>query len=380
MIDSRLIKIAHTVIEYSLNIHPGERVLIESTKNCSDLIKYMVRLIASRGGIPLVSLKETDIKRELLINGSKEQFELMRLQDEAILQNVDVYINMMDSDNCFDMSDIPDEKRSLYQKYYFKPITFEIIVPKLRWITVDYPSVSSAQQFGMSTEAYENYFFDAMNIDYKNLRDKMKPLKDILDKGEFVEIKSPNIDLSFGISGLKSNICSGEVNLPDGEVFIAPNLYSASGEIEFNTPNRYQGSSFERVKFRFKNGRIEDFYSKTNFEKLKNILESDEGNRYIGEFAFGTNPNIDKPRSNILFDEKILGSFHIALGNSHSLSDNGNKASIHWDMVNMLTPSYGGGKILIDNRVILEDGIFIPDELQPLNQKVLVKKNYRRIL
>ena len=376
MIDSRLKKMAHTIIEHSLKIQPGERVLIDSTKNCSEMIKYMVRLIASKGAIPLVSLKETDIKRELIINGSKEQFELMKLQDEAILNNVDVYINMMDSDNCYDMSDIPDEKRSLYQKYYFKPINFEIIVPKLRWITVDYPSISSAQQFGMSTDAYENYFFDAMTVDYKDLYKKMIPLKGILDKGEHVEIKSPKINLSFDIDGLNSNICSGEINLPDGEVFIAPTLYSANGEIEFNTPTRYQGSSFENIKLNFKDGKIVNYYSKTNLEKLKNILESDEGNKYIGEFAFGTNPNIDIPRSNILFDEKILGSFHIALGNSHSLSDNGNKASIHWDMVNMLTKEYGGGRIIIDDRIIQEDGIFIPEELKPLNEKVLSKKYF----
>ncbi|MBQ9024313.1 MAG: aminopeptidase [Bacilli bacterium] len=376
MIDPRLEKMAHTIIEHSLKIQPGERVLIDSTKNCSEMIKYMVRLIASKGAIPLVSLKETDIKRELIINGSKEQFELMKIQDEAILNNVDVYINMMDSDNCYDMSDIPDEKRSLYQKYYFKPINFEIIVPKLRWITVDYPSVSSAQQFGMSTDAYEKYFFDAMTVDYKDLYKKMIPLKDILDKGEHVEIKSPKINLSFDIDGLNSNICSGEINLPDGEVFIAPTLYSANGEIVFNTPTRYQGSSFESIKLIFKNGKIIDYNSKTNLEKLKNILESDDGNKYIGEFAFGTNPNIDIPRSNILFDEKILGSFHIALGNSHSLSDNGNKASIHWDMVNMLTKEYGGGRIIIDDKIIQEDGMFIPEELKPLNEKVLSKKYF----
>lgn len=376
MIDPRLEKMAHTVIEHSLKIQPGERVLIDSTKNCSEMIKYMVRLIASKGAIPLVSLKETDIKRELIINGSKEQFELMKLQDEAILNNVDVYINMMDSDNCYDMSDIPDEKRSLYQKYYFKPINFEIIVPKLRWITVDYPSISSAQQFGMSTDAYENYFFDAMTVDYNDLYKKMIPLKEVLDKGQHVEIKSPKINLSFDIDGLNSNICSGEINLPDGEVFIAPTLYSANGEIEFNTPTRYQGSLFENIKLDFKDGKIVNYTSKTNLEKLKNILESDEGNKYIGEFAFGTNPNIDIPRSNILFDEKILGSFHIALGNSHSLSDNGNKASIHWDMVNMLTKEYGGGRIIIDDKIIQEDGLFIPEELKPLNEKVLSKKYF----
>lgn len=374
MLDERLKKMASTIVNYSLNIQSGDRVLIESSKNCSEMIKYMIELISSKGAISLVSLKETDIKRSLIINGSKMQFELMKIQDEAILNNIDVYINMMDSDNCFDMSDIPSEKRELYQRYYFRPINFEIIVPKLRWITVDYPSVSSAQQFGMSTESYEKYFFDAINTDYKLLEEKMIHLKKVLDGGSNVQIKSPSADLSFDISGYKSAICSGKINLPDGEVFIAPSLKSANGYIEFNVLSRYQGSSFEKIKLFFQDGRVVEYSSSTNYEKLNRILESDEGNKFIGEFAIGTNPNIVIPRSNILFDEKILGSFHIALGNSHSLSSNGNKGSIHWDMVNILTKEYGGGSIIIDDKLIQENGIFIPNELKPLNEKILSKK------
>ena len=375
MLDLNLKKMASTIIEYSLNIQPGEKVLIDSTKNCSEMIKYMIELIASKGGIPLVILKETDIKRSLIMNGSKEQFDIMRMHDETILNNVDVYINMIDSDNCFDMSDIPPDKMALYQKYYFKPINFEIIVPKLRWITVDYPSVSSAQQFGMSTEAYEKYFFDAMSIDYKLLEQKMMTLKKVLDDGNRVQIQSPSIDLSFDIEQANAVICSGKINLPDGETFIAPSLESANGTIEFNVISRYQGSSFERIKLLFKNGKIIDFNSKTNYEKLKHILDSDEGNRYIGEFAIGTNPSITLPKSNILFDEKMLGSFHIALGNSHSLSGNGNRASIHWDMVNILTEEYGGGRIIIDDILIQENGLFVPKELKLLNKNISRKKN-----
>lgn len=368
MLDSRLKKVADTVIDYSLNIRPNERVLIESTKNCGDLIKYMVNKIASKGGIPFVIFNETDVKRELIKNGSKEQFELMRLHNETLLSNVDVYINMIDSDNCFDMSDIPEEKRELYQKYYFKPIYFDMIIPKLRWITVDYPSVSSAQQFGMSTEAYEEYFFNAMTVDYNELAEKMIPLKEVLDKGKHVQILSSDTNLEFDIGKYKSAICDGKVNLPDGEVFIAPELYTANGVINFNVPTRYQGSTFDGLYLKFKNGEVIEYNSKTNLQKLKKILESDNGNRYIGEFAIGTNPRIDTPKSNILFDEKILGSFHIALGNSHDLSDNGNRASIHWDMVKMMTEEYNGGKIIIDDELIQDNGIFIPEKLKVLNK------------
>lgn len=375
MLDSRLKKVADTVIDYSLSIKMGDRVLIETTKNCSDILKYMIQKIAEKGAIPFVMFNETDIKRELIKNGTAEQFQFMKKHTEAILENVDVYINMIDSDNCYDMSDVPSDKKSLYQQYYFKPIYFEIIVPKLRWITVDYPSVSSAQQFGMSTETYENYFFQAMTTDYKALEEKMLALKELLDRGEHIQILSSTIDLGFDIKQCKSAICSGKINLPDGEIFIAPDLYSANGHILFNVPTRYQGNDFQDLFLRFENGRAIEYNARYNTEKLKQILESDEGNKYIGEFAFGTNHNIEVPRSNILFDEKILGSFHIALGNSHDLSDNGNRASIHWDIVNMMTLEYNGGKIIIDDELIQENGIFIPKSLQPLNKVKKLERN-----
>lgn len=374
MIDSRLKKMARTIVDYSLNIQKGERVLIDSTKNCTEMINYLIELISNRGAIPLVLLKENDIKRQLIIYGSKEQFEIMKKHETALLEEVDVYINMMDSDNCFDMSDVPQYKKTLYQRYYFRPINFEIIVPKLRWITVDYPSVSSAQQFGMSTEAYEKYFFQAVNVNYQKLHDAMLPLKSILDNASHVKIKSPSIDLSFGIHNFLSEICSGKINIPDGEVFIAPELDSANGFIQFNVPTRYQGNAFSNIFLRFENGKIIECYSNSNNALFQQIIASDNGNRYIGEFAIGTNPSIVEPRSNILFDEKILGSFHIALGNSHSLSDNGNKATIHWDMVNMLTKKYGGGRIIIDDRLIQEDGIFVLSELQDLNKSKTLRR------
>ena len=366
MIDERLKRMARTIIDYSLKIKLGERVLIDSTKNCTDMLKYMIKLLDDRGAIPLVCLEENDIKSILIKHGSREQFEIMKQARTALLNNVDVYINMMDSDNCFDMSDVPAEKRALYQKYYFKPINFEIIVPKLRWITVDYPSFTSAQQFGMSTEAYEDMFFKAVNTDYEKLYRKMVPLKRILDKGRHIEIQAEGTKLDFDVTKCKSAICSGTINLPDGEIFVAPDLTSMNGYVRFNIPTRYQGNRFENVYLEFKNGNVINASASTNERLLLQILDSNEGNRLVGEFAIGTNPNIQKPTSNILFDEKILGSFHLALGNSHDLSDNGNRASIHWDMVKMFTPEFGGGEIKIDGQSIMKDGKFVGQELKEI--------------
>lgn len=368
MIDQRLKIMAKTIVDYSLKIKPGERVLIDSTKNCTDMIKYMIELLDERGAIPLINLEENDIKSILIKHGSQQQFEIMKKSKEALLDNVDVYINMMNSDNCFDMSDVPVDKRALYQKYYFKPINFEIIVPKLRWITVDYPSFTSALQFGMSTEAYEKMFFKAMNTDYQKLYNKMIPLKRLLDKGKHVQITGDRTKLDFDIVKCKSAICSGTINLPDGEIFVAPDLTSMNGFVRFNIPTRYQGNRFENVYLEFKDGKVINASADTNEKTLLKILDSDEGNRFVGEFAIGTNPNIQKPTSSILFDEKILGSFHLALGNSHDLSDNGNRASIHWDMVKIITPEYGGGEIKVDDKLIMKNGRFVGKELEEIHE------------
>lgn len=194
------------------------------------------------------------------------------------------------------------------------------------------------------------------------------------DGSGHVQIIVPDTNLSFDITECKAVICSGKINIPDGEVFIAPDLKSLNGTIKFNVPSRYSGKQFSNVILTFENGRVISHRSDTNSSALTSLLDISEGNRYVGEFAIGTNPNIDTPRTNILFDEKILGSIHVALGNSHDLSDNGNVGSIHWDMVKMLTPEYGGGSIIVDDKVIQENGIFVPDELKPLHTKKLIRK------
>lgn len=374
MIDPRLKRMVDNVINRSLEIKPNQVVLIESSKNCSAAIKYMVELIAKKGAIPLIYFTESEIKRAIVENGTQEQFELMAKHDIARLKDVDVYINMVDSENSYDMSDVSQEKRNIYQQYYFKPINFGVIVPEKRWITVDYPSISAAQRAAMSTEEYEKYFFSAVNIDYDKLSRAMAPLKELLDKANKVKIESPTTNLIFELGKYQAEICDGKINIPDGEVFIAPLKESVNGHIKFNVPSRYQGTVFNNIELLFKDGQVIKAKADNNNEKLNQILDTDAGSRYVGEFAIGTNPNIKKPITNILFDEKILGSIHFALGHSHKLSDNGNESAIHWDIVKLLTKEHGGGKIYLDDTLLQENGVFIPEELQQLNHKRLIKK------
>lgn len=368
MIDIRLARLADTIIDYSLNIQPGERVLIESSKNCSEMLKYMIRKIADRGAIPLVQLNETTLRASLITNGSVEQFKLMEKHQRSILSDVDVYINMLDSDNSFDMSSVPSDKRKIYQEYYFKPINFEIIIPNKRWITVEYPSVAAANRFCMNSNEFEDYFFKAVNCDYADLSRKMNKLKELMDKTKSIKISALETEFYLETGGNPAAICDGKINIPDGEIFLGPKPDSASGEIKFNTPSKYMGSIFNDLKLTFVNGKLIKAITSSNQKKLDEIVNTDEGSRFIGEFAIGTNSSITVPTNNIIFDEKICGSFHIALGASHHLSDNGNVSAIHWDIVQMLTKKYGGGSIYFDNELIQKDGIFVTEELKQLNK------------
>lgn len=371
MLDERMKKMANIIIDYSLNIQRGERVLIESSKNCIEMLKYMIEQISKKGAIPIVQLNESSIRASIISNGTQEQFEIMAKTQKFLLENIDVYINMLDSDNSYDIKSIPQNKRELYQKYYFKPINFGVIVPKKRWITVEYPSINSAIRFGMGTSEFEEYFFNAINIDYESLSQAMKPLKILLENTERIYLKSGYVDLHLLNGGHGAVVCDGKINFPDGEVFMAPKINSAQGRIKFNVPAKYMGNIFNDLELYFENGEVVKATTSSDQKKLDHILSIDEGCRKIGEFALGTNSKIRIPTGNIIFDEKICGSFHIALGASHHLSSNSNISSIHWDIVNMMTPEYGGGEIYFDNILIQKDGEFIMDELKDLN---IVKK------
>lgn len=372
MLDPRLKKLGDTLIHYSCSIQKGDKVLIEATKNCGDLVKYLIKECYSCGAVPFVIFRESDIRREIILGGNKEQYELMAQSQNIIMNMMDARIEITEYDNFYEMNDIPISKRQLFQKHFFQNVYADNGIKK--WVTVGYPTKTMAQRFGMSTEQFENFYFSVVNENYKELSEKMLPLKDYLDNGKNVQIRSNNTDLSFNIEECKAFICDGKINLPDGEVFIAPDKYSANGNITFNADALYQGYNFSNISLTFENGRVVTATSDYNQDVLNKILNTDEGSSYIGEFAIGTNPNINRIIKNILYDEKILGSFHVALGRAHFQSDNGNKSAIHWDLVSQLNERFGGGEIIIDDELILQDGIFIPHDLKPLNKQLILKR------
>ena len=247
-----------------------------------------------------------------------------------------------------------------------KPV-LDYRVNKTKWVVLRWPSSAMAQQAGMSTEAFEKFYFDVCLLDYKALLPSMNALKKLMDKSESVHIKGPGTDLRFSIKGIKSIVCGGNYNIPDGEVFTAPVRDSVEGHISYNAPTIYQGIPFDSIRLEFSKGKIIKAEAGARTKELNKILDTDEGARFIGEFALGFHPAIREPMRDILFDEKIAGSFHFTPGQAYDEADNGNRSQVHWDMVNIQRKDWGGGEIWFDGKLIRKDGVFLLKALEKLN-------------
>jgi aminopeptidase len=274
------------------------------------------------------------------------------------------YIAVRGSGNMNENSDVPSDRMSLYSRVTRPVLNYR--VDKTRWCVLRWPTPSMAQAAGMSTEAFENLYFDVCTMDYRKMARAMAPLEQRLRKGDKVHIKSPGTDLTFSIKGIGAKMCKGDRNIPDGEVFTCPVKTSINGRIQFNTPTLYSGTRFERVALEFKDGKIVKATS-SDTKRLNDILDTDPGARYTGEFSLGFNPYILNPMCDILFDEKIAGSLHLTPGKAYKECDNGNHSAVHWDMVLIQRPEWGGGEIWIDGELIRKNGLFLPRDLKPLN-------------
>jgi len=220
----------------------------------------------------------------------------------------------------------------------------------------------------MSTPAFEKFYFDVCTLDYAKMAKAGEPLQDLMSRTDRVEIKGPGTDFSFSIKGIGAVACSGDRNIPDGECFSAPVRESVNGVVQFNTVSLYQGTEFKDIRYEIENGKIVDASAGSNTAKINEILDTDEGARYFGEWSLGYNPFVLHPMKDTLFDEKIAGSFHFTPGNAYDPpGGNGNKSSIHWDTVLIQRPEYGGGEIYFDGKLIRKDGLFVLDELKGLN-------------
>ncbi len=370
MKDPRLNKLSHQLINYSCELKPGERVLIENFGVETAFVTELVREAYAAGAEPIVVLRDAAVQRALLLGGTKEKWEEEARIDAERMRAVDAYIGIRAGSNAYEQADVPPEKQRLYAQHYSQLVHSQIRVPKTRWVVLRYPTPSMAQLAETSVEAFEDHYFDVCTLDYAKMSRAMDALVARLEKTDEVRIVGPGTDLCFSIKGMPAIKCDGKLNIPDGEVFTAPVRNSVNGVLQYNTPSLYQGNVFERTRLVFKDGKIIEATS-SDTARSNQIFDTDEGARYVGEFAIGVNPYITKAIKDTLFDEKIAGSFHFTPGMCYDECPNGNKSAIHWDLVCIQTPEYGGGEMYFDGELIRKDGLFVTDDLLPLNPDAL---------
>lgn len=367
--DSRYIDLAEVLIGFSTKVKKGENVLIHAYEVPDAIVVALIRAIRKRKAKPFVLFQKDVVFRELIKEGTAEEFSLTSTLERSRMKKMDAYLALRGSNNIFELSDILSSKMVEFQKI-MKPVQ-DWKVEKTRWVVLRWPNAAMAQLSMKSTEAFEDLFFKVCTLDYARMAPGMNVLKKLMEKTDRVHIKGPNVDLSFSIKGIPAIPCWGQFNIPDGEIFTAPVKNSIEGYIAFNTPTVYQGFSFDNIRFEFRKGKIVKA-SASDSKKLSKILNSDKGARYTGEFAIGVNPHILEPMRDILFDEKIAGSFHLTPGQAYKEADNGNRSQVHWDLVCIQRPEYGGGEIYFDNTLIRKNGLFVPKSLQKLNPKYLL--------
>jgi aminopeptidase len=371
MSDPRFDSLAKVLVGHSTKLKSGEKVLIDVSETPEDFVIALIRAVRTAKAEPFVVLHSNRVSRELMLGVTGSQAETMAEIDLARLKKVQAYIAVRGSHNIAETADVPQERAALLSSKLRPALDYRI--NKTRWVVLRWPTPSMAQQAQMSTEAFAEFFFRVCTLDYSKMIPGMKALKSLMDRTDRVHLKGPGTDLRFSIKGIGSVICGGEHNIPDGEVFSCPVKDSVEGYVSFNAPTLNRGIAFDQVRLEFSKGRVVKATA-NHTKELNEILDTDAGARFIGEFALGFNPHILHPMRDILFDEKIAGSFHFTPGQAYEVAGNGNKSAIHWDMVCIQRKDYGGGEVWFDDKLIRKDGLFVPPSLQALNPDRLLGK------
>lgn len=368
MLDPRVTKLAELLCTHSTDLGPDDKVLLHAFDIPEESVAEIVRVAQSKGAEVAVRLESNLIKRQLMHGMSEKNARTIADIEKYEMERMTAYIALRGSHNYAEGGDVPEAIQKMWAKEYVTPVVFGVRVPKTKWVALRWPTPGMAQQANMSTPAFEKFFFDVCTLDYGKMAKACKPLEDLMCRTDRVEIKGPGTDFSFSIKDIGAVACYGDRNIPDGECFSAPVKESVNGVVQFNTISLYQGTEFKDIRYVIKNGRIEEATAGSNTEKINEILDTDPGARYFGEWSLGFNPYVLHPMKDTLFDEKIAGSFHFTPGNAYDPpGGNGNKSSIHWDTVLIQRPEYGGGEVWFDGKLIRKDGLFVLDELLDLN-------------
>ncbi|MDY5770878.1 MAG: aminopeptidase [Anaerovoracaceae bacterium] len=367
--DPRVKELSRVLTGYSCDLKKGEKVLIDyEGECCKPLVRQLIKDAYKLGARPYVNHRDGAVLREVLMGADEEQIEFLNDYQLYQMKGMDAYIAVRAGENTSELSDVPSDKLNMYYKLT-RP-TLDYRVNKTKWVVLRYPNPSMAQLAGTSQEAFEDFYFNVCTLDYQKMSKAMDPLVDLMNRTDKVRLVGPGTDLTFSIKDIPAIKCDGLRNIPDGEVYTAPVRESMNGVISYNTFSEEQGFTYENIRFQVKNGKIVKATANDD-KRINELLDTDEGARYFGEFAIGVNPYVLHPMKDTLFDEKICGSFHLTPGMAYEDADNGNKSAIHWDLVMIQRAEYGGGEIWFDDVLIRKDGIFVIPELQGLNPENL---------
>lgn len=365
MKDERNAILAKNLIDYSVSLKPGEVLYLEiKGVESLELGKEIVRYATEKGGVPFWFYNDESILRQYLMTANDDQLIKLGEFHLEMMKRSSAYIGLRGSDNPFDLADIPSDRMDKYQKLFYKPVHLEERVKRTKWVVLRYPNNAMAQLAETSQEKFADFYYDVCNLNYAKMSKAMDPLVALMQKTDKVRLTSPGTDLTFSIKGIGIIKCDGIKNIPDGEIYTAPVKESVNGTIKYNTPSLHDGIVYNDINLTFKNGKIIKAESSSNQDKMNKILDTDEGARYVGEFAIGVNPFVLHPMRDTLFDEKIRGSIHFTPGCCYDEASNGNISAIHWDLVLIQRKDYGGGEVYFDDKLIRKDGIFTDPALE----------------
>lgn len=374
MKDKRNEILARQLLEYSVRLEPGQVLYLEMKgKETLELGKQIIRFATQMGGVPFWYYNDESLGRQWIRHASDEQFKKQAELHLELMTRADAYIGLRGSDNPFDLADIDHTQMDKLNTLFYKPVHLEERVKRTKWVVLRYPNNAMAQLAETSQEAFEDFYYEVCCADYAKMskaQDKLAALMRATDK---VQIKSPGTDLTFSIKNIGIIKCDGLRNIPDGEVYTAPVRDSVNGTITYNAPSLHEGVVYNNVSLTFEKGKIVKATCDGDNTKLNKVFDTDEGARYVGEFAIGVNPFILRPMKDTLFDEKIAGSIHFTPGQCYDEAPNGNDSSIHWDLVLIQRPEYGGGEIWFDGKLIRKDGVFTDANME----KEFSKENLR---
>lgn len=356
MADPRIEQYAKLLVERCVEVQPGQQVLIQSTPLARPLIEEVVRCIAHRGAYVLPRIAFASLSS---IWAKAAPLDL--LSDPGSItrytyEHVDALISIVAPENTRDGSDIPPERRMRLAQAA-RPLNERALGMTMPWVICDYPTPALAQDAGMTLNAFEDFIYGACLLDWDAEARKMRHLADRFDAAESVRIVGAGTDLTLSLKGRQAMVDDGHRNMPGGEFFYSPVEDAVNGVVTFaEYPALYGGHEVEGVRLRFEHGRVVEASAQRNEEFLLKTLDTDVGARTLGELGIGCNPGIRQHMKNVLFDEKIDGTIHLALGNGFPFIGGQNVSNVHWDMVKDLRQ---GGRIFCDDQLVQENGTWL---------------------